>query len=80
MWPVPAPERDQISMVHLLTGEARFKGPAAGKYVTRSALTSGASIGHFTATAELMADFDALTPARPPAAMVNTGQIMTVCR
>ena len=51
----------EISLVHLLTGTARFKGPAAGKYVTREVLGQSAMIGQFTATAELLADFDSGT-------------------
>ena len=40
-----------------LNGTARFKGPAAGKYVTRNLVANTAEIGSFTATAELLANF-----------------------
>ena len=50
---------DDISYVHALAGEARYSGPAAGKYVTRDLAANTAKIGQFTATAELHADFDA---------------------
>ena len=41
-----------------LNGTARFQGPAAGKYVTRNLAANTAEIGQFTATAELLANFD----------------------
>ena len=52
-------ETDRISLVHRLLGTARFEGPAAGKYVTQDVLNTTAEIGVFTATATLVADFDA---------------------
>lgn len=54
----------EVSLVHRLTGTARFKGPAAGKYITLDVLDQTAEIGQFTATAELLADFDAGTAVR----------------
>jgi hypothetical protein len=41
-----------------LTGEAEYKGPAAGYYAERTAGEPTASSGQFVATAELTADFD----------------------
>ena len=42
-----------------LNGTARFQGPAAGKYVTRKLdMRIPPTIGKFTATAELLANFD----------------------
>jgi ribosomal protein S8E len=72
---ITAPERDRISLVHLLTGTARFKGPAAGKYVTREVLGQSAMIGQFTATAELLADFDAGTTTTVTAPGTVTGVV-----
>ena len=52
-----------------LTGKATYKGPAAGKYATKT-ITAGAlsdaEAGHFTAAATLIANFDA--PSAPDAA------------
>ena len=48
---------DDISLVHFLAGQARYSGPAAGKYVTRDLVANTAQIGQFTANAELLADF-----------------------
>ena len=45
------------SAVTSLAGEARFEGPAAGKYVTRDLNENTADIGVFTATAEMLASF-----------------------
>ena len=50
---------NRVSLVHRLAGTARFEGPAAGKYVTQDVLNEMAEIGVFTATATLVADFDA---------------------
>ena len=62
----------EVSLVHRLTGTARFKGPAAGKYITRDVLAETAQIGQFTATAELLANFDGGTPIdSQPAGIVN---------
>ena len=48
-----------------LTGKAVYKGPAAGKYATKT-ITAGAlsdaEAGHFTAAATLTANFDSATP------------------
>ena len=63
----------EVSLVHLLTGTARFKGPAAGKYVTREVLGQNATIGQFTATAELISDFDAGTPVDSDGGTVAVG-------
>ena len=43
-------------------GRARYEGPAAGKYVTRNLAASTTNIGIFTATAKLLADFEAVNP------------------
>jgi hypothetical protein len=65
----------EVSLVQLLTGTARFKGPAAGKYVTREVLGQSAMIGQFTATAELLADFDAGTTTTVTAPGTVTGVV-----
>ena len=49
------------SIVHVLAGEARYSGPAAGKYVTRNVIANTAKIGQFTATADLIASFGTAT-------------------
>ena len=43
----------------VLTGEAEYSGGAAGKYAVAEAATNNAHSGHFTAMANLKADFDA---------------------
>ena len=53
------PTLREISYVEMLAGEARYSGPAAGKYVTRDLAANTAQIGLFTATTELHVDFDA---------------------
>ena len=54
---------DPYSIVHTLAGEARYSGPAAGKYVTRSVIPNTAEIGQFTATVDLIVDFGTATTA-----------------
>ena len=48
-------------------GRARYEGPSAGKYVTRNLAASTTNIGIFTATAKLLADFEASNPHLPAA-------------
>ena len=55
--PTPGTPATIRSAVLSLAGEARFSGPAAGKYVTRDLNENTANIGVFTATAELLASF-----------------------
>ena len=45
-----------------MIGRAKYEGPAAGKYVTRNLAADSTEIGLFTATAELIADFEAPNP------------------
>ena len=73
---------DMRSHVHALAGEARYSGPAAGKYVTRNVAANTAKIGQFTATAELHVDFDAdssvqgfADPATEPALVPRAGEV-----
>ena len=63
-------------------GRARYEGPAAGKYVTRNLAASTTNIGIFTATAKLLADFEAVNPhaaadvsPEPPRVPENPGTI-----
>ena len=39
-------------------GRARYEGPAAGKYVERNPDDGNSTVGIFTATAQLLADFE----------------------
>ena len=50
---------NQTAAVNSPEGEARYTGPAAGKYVTRSRGSDEAEVGIFRAKAELEADFGA---------------------
>ena len=58
---VPMMNEYPLGDVAGLTGKATYKGPAAGKYATKT-ITAGAlsdaEAGHFTAAATLTADFD----------------------
>ena len=54
-------EDDTGPALQTLNGQARFQGPAAGKYVTRNLVANTAKIGQFTADAELLADFEETT-------------------
>jgi hypothetical protein len=49
-----------------LEGRARYAGPAAGKYVMTDDKTDISTLGIFTATAQLLADFDDPTAGETP--------------
>ena len=49
------------------TGSATYQGPAAGRYAVYEPDTGDSGIGSFTASATLVADFDATPTTRFPA-------------
>ena len=71
---------DNTQAADTVDGSATYKGGAAGKYAMQSTTDDSASGGHFTATATLMANFDANTAAAdqdPNTAGVSIGGSIT---
>ena len=58
-----------------IIGRATYEGPAAGKYITRDIANNEATIGIFTATAEMLADFAVAADGTRTAAGTNVGTL-----